>query len=98
MQPGRTLPLVLDPHHERSLTPLGSGCDRLGVTALEDPLLWRMAHAELATFRLCRRNDFEIGLGDEVADLQFALADDRQSRRFHPPDADDGARPTRQRD
>ena len=50
---------------------------QIRVLALEDPLLRRMAHLEGAPLDHGCGDHLEIADGDEVADFQLALADDR---------------------
>src|ERR1700733_9745506 len=94
MQPRRSLSLVLDPHHERSLKCLGRGCDRAGLIAFDDALLRRVPYAELPALDLGHGDHLEVGLWDEVADFQFALAHDGQGRGLDPSHANNGARAT----
>ena len=47
-----------------------------------------MAHLEFASSDLRRGNNFKIRHRHEVPDFQFALANDRQRRRFYAPDTD----------
>jgi hypothetical protein len=98
MQPRRPLSLVLDPHHERSLKTLSSGGNRLGLTAFDDALFRRVPHPELSAVDLGRGDHLEIGLRDEVADLQFSLAHDGQGRGLDPSHANNAARATTQGD
>jgi hypothetical protein len=47
-----------------------------------------MPHLELAAGDRGRSDDFKIGYRYEVHDLEFALANDRQRRRFYAPHPD----------
>ena len=72
------------------------GCgfrDRLGPDAFLDPQFrrWRMTHVETAVCDGRGGDDLEIVLGPEVADFQFAQADDGQRRRLDPTDPDHAA-------
>ena len=79
---------------------MSSGCpgDRLRLRAFLDPQLGRrsMAHLKDAVRDGRRGDDFEIVLGPEVADFQFAQADDGQRRRLDPTNSDHAANARRQ--
>jgi len=73
-----------------------SGCGfryRLGANALLNPQLGRrrMTHLEAAVCDGGGCDDLEIILGPEVADFQFAQADDGQRWRLDPTDPDHAA-------
>src|SRR5262249_13400268 len=59
-----------------------------------DPLLWRwrMPHGEATGGDLGGRNDLEIVLDAEVADLQLAHANDRERRRLDAANPNDAVR------
>jgi hypothetical protein len=63
------------PHGERSFEVPSGGDDGLGTLALEDLLVRRMAHLEFAAGDFCRGDDFKIGNGHEVPDLELAPAE-----------------------
>ena len=92
MQLGWPLPLVLDTHAKRALETLSGIDDGLGNLTLEDSLLRRMAHLELAARNFRGGDNFKIGDWHEVPDFQLALAHDRQGRRLHASNADHSAR------
>ena len=62
--------------------------DRLRPCALDDPHLRRVPHPEGPAPGLRRGHHLEIPDRHEVADLDLALARDRQGRRLDPADAD----------
>ena len=76
MQPGRTLPLVLDAHNEWPLKAFGCRGNIFGDLALENFLLRRVTHLEFPARDFRGGDDFKIGDRNEVPDLQLALADD----------------------
>jgi len=84
VQPRRPLALVLHLHRERPGEALRQDGDCVGVLALEQARLRRMPHAELPGLDHSRRDHLEVGLRDEVPDLQLALAHNGQRRRLHP--------------
>ena len=92
MQLGWSLPLVLDTYAKRALETLSGVDDGLGNLTLEDSLLRRMAHLELAARDLRGGDNFKVGDWHEVPDFQLALANDGQSRRLHSTHADHAAR------
>ena len=92
VQLGRSLPLVLDTYAKLALESLSGVDDGLGDLALEDSLLRRMAHLELAARNFRGGDNFKIGNRHEVPDFQLALAHNRQGRRLHPANADDPSR------
>ena len=98
VEPGRALPLVLDPHAERTLEVPRQGRDRLGVRSLEDALLRRVPHPEHPGPCMRAGHDLEIRVWNKVANLQFTLARDRQRRGLHPADPDHAARTPADRD
>src|SRR6516165_12765260 len=92
MQFGWPLSLVLDTYAKRALETLSGIDDGLGNLTLEDSLLRRMAHLELATRNFRGGNNFKVGSWHEVPDLQLTLAHDGQGRRLHPANADHSPR------
>jgi len=72
--------------------------DGLGDLTLEDSLLRRMPHLELAAGNFRSGDNFKVGDWHEVPDLQLALADDGQSRRLHAANTDDPPRALTQDD
>ena len=88
MQSWGGLPLVLDAHDERSLEALGSRSDRVGVLSPDDPLPGGVSHLKMAASDLGRGNNLKIRDRDKLPDLEFAPADDGQSRRLNPTDTD----------
>src|ERR1700730_8735864 len=83
MQPGWTLPLVLDAHTEWPLKAFRCRGDIFGNLALENSLLGRVAHLEFPARDFRGGDDFKVGDRNEVPDLQLALADDCSRRRLH---------------
>ena len=57
-----------------------------------------MPQPQMARLDRRRRDHLEVGLRDEVPDLQLAPADDGERRRLHPPHPDHRARPAGQGD
>src|SRR5262245_61940775 len=98
VQLGRSLPLVLDTYAKRALETLSGVDDALGNLTLEDSLLRRMPHLELAAGNFRNGDNVNVGDWHEVPDLQLALADDRQSRRLHAANTDDPPRALTQDD
>ena len=92
VQLGWSLPLVLDAHAKRALETLSGVDDGLGNLTLENSLLRRVAHLELAARNFRGGDNFKIGDWHEVPDFQLALAHDGQGRRLHPANADHPAR------
>ena len=92
MQLGWPLPLVLDAHAKRALETLSGVDDGLGNLTLEDSLLRRVAHLELAARNFRGSDNFKIGDWHEVPDFQLTLAHDGQGRRLHATNADHPAR------
>jgi hypothetical protein len=86
------LPLVLDTYAKRALETSSGVDDGFGNLTLEDALLRRMAHLELAARDLRGSDNFEVCERHEVPDFHLALANDGQSRRLHATYADHAAR------
>ena len=84
VQLGWPLPLVLDAHAKRALETLSGIDDGLGNLTLEDSLLRRVPHLELAARNFRGGDNFKIGDGHEVPDFQLALAHDGQASASSP--------------
>src|SRR6516164_10337350 len=70
VQLGWSLPLVLDTDAKRALETLSGVDDGFGNLTLEDSLLRRMAHLELAARDRRGSDNFEVGERNEVPDFQ----------------------------
>ena len=92
MQLGWPLPLILDTHAKRALETLSGVDNGLGNLTLEDSLLRRMPHLELAAGNFRGGDNFKIGDWHEVPDFQLTLAHNGQGRRLHPADTDHSPR------
>jgi hypothetical protein len=69
------LPLVLDAHGKRALEVFSRFDYVLRNLALNNSVLRRVPHLELAARNVRGGNNFKIGKRHKVADFQFALAD-----------------------
>ena len=83
---------------KRALETLSSVDDSLGNLTLEDSLLRRMAHLELAGRDLCGGDNFKVGDWHEVANFQLTLAHNGQGRRLHAANTDHSPRALSQDD
>ncbi len=92
------LTLVLHAHSKRALevlSPIGNGLSNL---ALNNSVLRRVPHLQLAPRNLRRGNNFKIGDWHEVPNFQLAFTHDGQGRRLYPADADHSSRALSQDD
>src|SRR4029077_18253263 len=83
MQLGRRLPLILDPHSERALEAASCFDDVLSNLALNNSVLRRVPHPELASRDLRGGDNFKIRYWHKVPDFQLALTHNCQGRRLH---------------
>src|SRR6478609_4133322 len=83
MQLGWRLPLFLDPHIERALKAVSCFDDVLSKLALNNSVLRRVPHPELAPRDLRGGDNFKIREWHKVPDFQLALAHNCQGRRLH---------------
>src|ERR1700756_2258516 len=98
MQLGWHLPLILNAHGQRALevpSRIGNGLSNL---ALNNSVLRRVPHLELATRNLRGGNNFKIGEWHEFPDFQLAFTHNGQGRRLYPTDADHSSRALSQDD
>src|SRR6476660_3113017 len=83
MQLGWRLSLILDTHNERALEAVSCLDDVLSNLALNNSVLRRMPHPELASRDPRGGDNFKIPEWYKVPDFQLALAHDFQGRRLH---------------
>jgi hypothetical protein len=88
VQLGWSLPLIFDVHAKRTLEKFSGIDDGLGNLPLEDSLLRRVPHLELAARNLRGGDNLKIGERHEVSDFKLALAPNRQGWRLHTTNAD----------
>src|ERR1700675_3160553 len=98
MQLGWRLPLILDPHSERTLETVSCFDDVLSSLALNNSVLGRVPHLELASRDLGGGDNFKIRQRHKVPDFQLALAHNCQGRRLHATDPDHSPRSSTQDD
>src|SRR6476661_5928725 len=83
MQLGRRLPLILDAHGESALEAVSCLDDVLSNLALNNSVLRRVPHPELASRDFRGGYNFKIRQWHKVPDFQLALAHNCQGRRLH---------------
>ena len=98
MQLGWPLPLILDAHGERALEAVSCLDDVLSNLALNNSVLRRVPHLELASRDLRGGDNFKIGEWHEVSDFQLALAHNCQRRRLYTTNSDHSPRTSSQDD
>ena len=86
---GRTLALLFNTHGERALKVSCGLDDELSGFAVEDPILRRVAHLELAARNLGGGDDLKIGHGNEITNFQLAFAYNGERRCLHTANPDD---------
>src|SRR6476660_3012255 len=77
------LPFILAAHGERALEAVSCFDDALSNLALNDSVLRRVPHPELAPRDLRGGDNFKIREWHKVPDFQLALAHNCQGRRLH---------------
>ena len=83
MQLGWRLPLIPDPHSERALETISCFGDVLSNLALNNSVLRRVPHPELASRDFGGGDNFKIRQWHKIPDFQLALADNCQGGRLH---------------
>src|SRR4249919_1639555 len=83
MQLGWRLPLILDARSERALEAFSCFDDVPSNLALNNSVLRRVPHPELASRDLRGSDNFKIREWHKVPDFQLALAHNCQGRRLH---------------
>ena len=77
------LPLIVDAHGERALEIPSRIGNLLRNLAPDNSVLRRVPHLKLAAGNLRGGDNFEIGNGHEIPDVQLTLAYNGQGRRLH---------------
>src|SRR5260370_10584669 len=98
MQLGWPLSLVIEADSKFVLEGFGCFDDVLSNLALNNSVLRRVPHLELAPRNLRGGDNFEIGEWHEVPDFQLALAHNGQGRRLYSTNPDDSPRASTQDD
>src|ERR1700730_14868124 len=98
MQLGWHLPLILDTHGKRALEAFSRFDYVLGNLALNNSVLRRVPHLELAARNFRGGDNFKIGKRHEVPDFQLALAYNGQCRRLYATNPNHSSRALSQND